>query len=570
MSLLALLKSIYPDDYRRVQQALADPLQTQRQSTQRQTDWYKQLQIYVTYPESFHQGDQAGFDQLTDKLDYIKDLGLNAIHILPFLASPQIDAGFDISDYYIIREDVGSNAAFDRFLEAAQQRNLAVFMDLVLNHISEEHRWFQQAVSGDRFYRNFFEHSLEKPAFIKRYSDHRGEWAQYQTDRGPVDIRIIFPEQCGEIPHWRLAKDNYWYYHTFYPQQLDVDWNNYHVFVTYAKILMYWAKKGLHFRLDAIPFVGKQVQFGQTETTQRTHMIVQALHQIVKTVAPDCAFLVEANQPIEKTKAYFGVEETQYRPEVREAELAYNFPLMNSLWNALITGECQSIIDVINQTESVPNWGGWVTFLRNHDELSLEYAPVEAKQHIYQGLIQRGLPFRNKHDVAGRTASLLGADPDRIVLAHFLLGSMPGSPAIIYGDEIGKLNDYEFMKAQTNYKRDWLNDPSIKDDTRDINRGWLDESQIHQPEAKNLYIRIQEIFEARLKHIHNFISPPKVSYDENLLKVEYKNLHALINLTSGKISIPHQAESVILQVGQVNLSEQRLTLEPESGIWLNI
>lgn len=570
LAFLDLIKSIYPHDYSQVQKALAESLNNQRLTSNLPDDWYKKLHLYVTYPDSFHEHGQAGLTQLTERLDYIKELGCNAVHVLPFLSSPMIDAGFDISDYYIIRDDVGSNKEFDKLLAEAKKRGIVIFMDLVLNHVSEEHRWFQQAVSGDRFYRQFFEHSWKQPQLIERYSNQGGEWARYASDNGPIDIRIIFPEQCGQIPHWRQAEDGYWYYHTFYPQQPDINWHNYHVFIAYAKTMIYWAKKGVSFRLDAIPFVGKDIQAGQIETSQRTHQIVQALHQLVKLVAPDSTFLVEANQPIDKMTSYYGQEATQYRPEIKEAELAYNFPLMNMLWDALMTNHTDRLFKCIQATLDVPEWAGWVTFLRNHDELSLEYAPTEIKYEIYSALKDKGLSFRGKHDIAGRTASFLDNDTNQMIFAHTVLASLPGSPAIIFGDEIGKLNDYEFMKRQTEYKQQRLEDAQVKDDTRDINRGYLDAAQINQPSSRNLYRHISQIFKSRLKYIEYFATAQVRLSNKDYLRIDYplakKCLSVYLNFCNRAIEIPIKDRTLVL--GDTSLLvRDHYNLETRSACW---
>jgi len=164
-------------------------------------------------------------------------------------------------------------------------------------------------------------------------------------------FRVIFSDQAGDIPHWIKGGDNYWYYHTFYPHQIDLEWNNSEVFIEFGKVLKYWAKKGLNFRLDAIPFVGKDVHRRHNRSTENTHLIVQALHQVMKRTSPESVFLVESCQPLEITKKYFGT------PESVESELAYNFHLMSALWSTLITGDSSHIAIGLNETKGLAQLG---------------------------------------------------------------------------------------------------------------------------------------------------------------------------------------------------------------------
>lgn len=567
--ILSLIQDIYPQDYHRIQQALSNTINQKRRLQTKVPDWYKKLQFYVVYPDAFHQGWKAGLDELREKLPYIKKLGLNAIHVLPFLSSPQIDAGFDVNEYYLVRENLGGNLAFDRFISDCEEQGIAVFMDLVLNHISYQHRWFLQAVSGDRFYRKFFYTSWEKPNLIERYSNSAGEWAAYDTDAGRLDMRIIFPEQAGEVPHWYQAEDGYWYYHTFYPQQLDVNWNNYHVFVAYTKVIAFWAKKGLNFRLDAVPFVGKEIKPGLIETSPRTHQIVTAVNLLTNTISPDSVFLVEANQPTEQMIEYFGKEAKGESNALVEAHMAYNFPLMNQMWGGLISQQTSGLVASLKQTGQIPQWGTWVNFLRNHDELSLEFAGKELHQIIYDQIIDRGLPFRGDHDIAGRTMSLLGDDENQFLLAYFLLASMPGCPAIIYGDELGKTNDFEFMKQQTEYKRSWFHLDQIQDDTRDINRGFLDDEQINKPESQVIYTKLAQIFNLRQKWIAGKKPSRVKTLGESVLEIKYKDLTAVLNLGLDSVKYPTKAPKIIFKHGSIKKTAAGITLGPQSGLWVS-
>ena len=567
-----LLEELYPEHSNQVIDAVENTFDDEAVFTKKKEDWYKQLQLYVTYPDAFWEGNVADFSTLQKNLSYIKNLGCNAVHVLPFLASPQVDLGFDISDFYLVREDLGGNTAFDDFLSEARKLDLAVFMDIVLNHVSQEHRWFLQAQSGDSFYRDFFVTSRKKPELVKKFTDDKAVWARYRYGGKEHDARIIFPEQAGELPHWRQGDDSLWYYHTFYPHQLDLDWTNYHVFVAMAKVLVYWAKKGVHFRLDAIPFVGKNVRKGEIESTDETHMVVQAMHEVVKYVSGDGVFLVEANQPVDDLVRYFGSESKV------ESELAYDFPLMNALWVALLKQNVDVLWSCLEDDYVTPRHAGWVTFLRNHDELSLENASKEDRELIVGLLSSRGELFREGFGVSGRTMSLLDNNSQHLLLAYMLLLSLPGNPAIIYGDELGKTNEHSFMEQQTRWKRERFGDNSIADDTRDINRGSIVKGkETNSDVAKNIYSQISGLFTTRLKYIDYFMGlPERIRVGKkSVFAVEYgskaKRLVGLVNLSEQKVDLDLEfSGKVLFQVGQYKLKDQKCILEGLSGVWLEI
>ncbi len=569
-SLKALLEELYPENYHDVVMALRHCWREKKPEAEKTSDWYKKIHLYVTYPDTFHLGDEADLGSLTKKLEYIKNLGCNAVHVLPFLASPMVDGGFDVSDSYLVRESLGGNVWLEKLLNQAKKNDISVFMDMILNHISEEHRWFRQAISGDSFYRNFFVNSLDEPDFVKTFVDEHGVWAKYKVEGKELDIRVIFPGQCGDIPHWRQADDGYWYYHTFYPQQLDLNWDNYHVFVAYAKVMAYWAKLGVSFRLDAIPFVGKDLKKGITESSPKTHLIAQALHKVIKKVNPDCVFLVEANQPIKGLVKYFGETEV-------ESELAYGFGLMNGLWLALLSGKVESLWEAVDQMSMGPEWSGWITFLRNHDELSLEYVEVEDRKEMLEYLRGTGDEFREGFGYSGRSVNFLKEDLRRLVMAYFLLASMPGSPAIIYGDELGKGNDFEFMKLQTLYKRDHLGDDSIEDDTRDINRGWIGEGEILSERGHFVYVEMSKMYKRRLELPEIALGELKrVDSDtEGLLVGKYElekgELMVLINLTNEeKVYQVEGVDRLEFEINYAKLESGKLVLPEYAGAWVRV
>lgn len=565
-----LLEELYPDQSNQVIEAVENCFHEEgpiRSSLD--PEWYKKLQVYVTYPDAFWSEGRSDFSVLSKQIPYIKQLGCNCVHVLPFLSSPMVDFGFDMSDYYLVREELGGNVAFGEFLERAGQEEMAVIMDMVLNHVSMEHRWFLQAQSGDAFYRDFFVNTRKQPILTDRFVDEHGVWAAYQINGREMKARIIFPEQAGELPHWRQGDDGFWYYHTFYPHQLDVDWNNYHVFVAYAKILVFWAKKGLSFRLDAIPFVGKDIKRGQVESTDRTHLIVQAMNQVVKRVNEGSVFLVEANQPTEVMKEYFGSD------QLIESELAYNFPLMNAAWVSILTYDNEPLWRCLDSEVEVPGFASWVTFLRNHDELTLEFADPKERELIVDKLSTRGMMFREGFGVSGRTASFLREKLDRQVMAYLLLASLPGNPAIIYGDELARLNDIEFMHHQTTWKRQRFGDSEIADDTRDINRGSIHpQKDMKREGAKYVYEGLSQIYSTRLEVAEFFgkkgwrVERVPANVFGAVYEFEGKQLVVLVNFAEEEVKVNvGEVGQEVLNVGGARVEEGQVVLPKFGGRW---
>ncbi|MBN2100462.1 hypothetical protein JW710_01010 [Candidatus Dojkabacteria bacterium] len=564
-----IVKRLYPEAYSKIYDFIDSELQNSSIKNDNK-EWYKEMNLYVVYPDSFCDDNKCDLSTLEGKIPYLKDLGFNAIHVLPFLKSPMIDMGFDVSNYLSVRYEIGGNEAFDKLIETAQRNNINIFADIILNHVSYRHDWFQKAVSGDLKYRDYFAWSKTRPEFIKKFKDEDGVWARYLIDNEERDIYVIFPEQCGEIPHWYKAEDGNWYYHTFYPHQIDTNWSNADVFLEYAKILMYWARKGVSFRLDAIPFIGKDIKNGLLKDDNRTHLIVTALNIIVKTVNEHSIFLAEACVPSQDLKKYFETD------GIVESECCYNFDLSVALWIALLTGETSKIWEVLNKhLEDIPDFACWVNFLRNHDEVSLEEVEPEIRKELYEKMAKGGLGFRDGFGVSGRTASFLDGNPAKIVCAYFLLDSLPGVPAVIYGDEIGKENDFDYMKLMTQKKIETSGDKNIKDDTRDINRGQIKNSELMQPHSQKIYSDFCKVFNARNECIDFFnVKPEKIETKKGVFsciyKVENKELVVLVNLNDYPLELEvnnglHLKASIngaTYQKGVVQLSQY-------GGIWLS-
>lgn len=563
-----LLKKIYGTEAAKILRKLKIPEVSNLQK-QKYNGWYKSMNLYVVYPDTFQINGKKNISTLCKKIPYLKKLGITAIHILPILESPMIDMGFDISDFKAIRKQIGGESAFRELLLEAKENDLEIFIDLVMNHISDQHEWFQKALSGDQKYRNYFLHTKKKPHLVRTFQDKRAIWAEYKINGYTRKIRIIFPDFAGEIPHWTKQKDGYWYYHTFYPNQIDLNWSNPDVFSEFAEIIQYWASKGLNFRLDALPFVGKDLEKGHVESAPRLHSIIRALNMLTKKYSPSSVFLVETCQPYRTAKKYFGKGNTA------QAELAYNFRLMSTLWRTILTRNVNPLWSTINKTyREIPDWAAWVNFLRNHDELTLEYIPQNDRQLIFKHLSNRGIPFRGSFGVAGRTSSFLYELPATIHYAYLLLASLPGSIAIVFGDELGKTNDYEFMQLQTKYRNTEHSNKKVQHDHRDINRGFISEEDYANPHAKNVFRGIAKLLQTRKKYSNFFATHPErvINLNRYIFDAHYRHngqtLKALVN-TSHKHSFTlEESGETILTVNNAVQLKNMTELPPHSGIWI--
>jgi maltose alpha-D-glucosyltransferase/alpha-amylase len=562
-----LLQRVYPEKVSFIIDELKPLLN--KSSNHQQKMERDSFNLYVTYADSFQKQEEGGFPTLIDQVGNIRELGFNAIHVLPFLNSPMIDYGFDVSDYYQVRSDLGGENAFDKFVDTAHANGMRIFMDLVLNHVSDQHDWFLRATSGDQYYRDFFITTNKKPVDSKQFKDETGVWSQHEFNGNLVKVRQFFPEQTKEIPNWVEGVDGYWYYHSFYPHQLDLNWDNENLYIEMAKVLIYWANKGLSFRLDAIPFLGKDFDIGQMEGTDKTHNIVKSLHEVMKLTDENGVFLVEAFQGREETIEYFGQQE-----EI-ESELAYDFELMAALWSSLVLAECSFVWEAIEKFNHLPKWATMITFLRNHDDLTLEFMSADLRDALYPKLVENGLPFRNGLCVSGRTYSLLNESAERLLLGYLFLVSLPGNPSLIFGDEYAQTNDLEFMHETLKRKVALIGDSDLELDTRDINRSPIVLEEVQEQDKKEVFAKMSDIFNARLGY--NWISkcyPQRIDVGEAAVfaaKYQYEDkiLIVVLNLCAEEVVLQWQGkDSEVLSINGAAIMDGNLTMPAYSGIWL--
>jgi maltose alpha-D-glucosyltransferase/alpha-amylase len=374
--------------------------------------WYKDAIIYELHVKTFQDstGDGMGdFRGLIERLDYLHELGVTAIWLLPFYPSPMRDDGYDIADYYDVNPKYGSLADFQAFLAAAHERGLRVITELVINHTSDQNPWFQKS-------RRAAPGSPERELYVWSDSPER-----YQ------DARIIFKD--FETSNWSwdpVAKAYYW--HRFYSHQPDLNFDNPAVHETVQKVLDFWLGMGVDgLRLDAIPYLYER-EGTNCENLPETHVYLKKLRAHMNAKFPGRMLLAEANQWPEDAVKYFG--------DGDESHMNFHFPLMPRMFMALQMEDRFPIIDILDQTPAIPESCQWAMFLRNHDELTLEMVTDEERDYMWR-VYANDPTARINLGIRRRLAPLLANSRRKIELLNILLFSMPGTPVLYYGDEIG-------------------------------------------------------------------------------------------------------------------------------------
>ncbi len=374
--------------------------------------WYKDAIIYQTHVRAFYDsnGDGSGdFSGLAQKLDYLQDLGVTAIWLLPFYPSPLKDDGYDIADYTDVHPSYGALRDFRLFLREAHKRDLRVITELVVNHTSDQHAWFQRARRarpGTRA-RDFYVWS-DSP---DRYSE----------------ARIIFKDFEHSNWTWDAVAGAY-YWHRFYSHQPDLNFDSAAVRSAILGVLDFWLELGVDgLRLDAVPYLYER-DGTNCENLPETHEFLKQLRAHVDANYEDRMLLAEANQWPEDAVAYFG--------DGDECHMAFHFPVMPRLFMAVHMEDRFPIVDILEQTPATPEGGQWALFLRNHDELTLEMVTDEDRDYMYR-VYAHDPRARINLGIRRRLAPLLGNNRRKIELMNSLLFSLPGTPVVYYGDELG-------------------------------------------------------------------------------------------------------------------------------------
>jgi len=374
--------------------------------------WYKDAVIYELHVKAFCDSNADGigdFRGLTAKLDYLQDLGVNTIWLLPFYPSPMKDDGYDIADYHNVHPDYGTRKDFRELIREAHRRGLRVITELVINHTSDQHPWFQAArrAPPDSPKRDFY------------------VWSD--SDKKFPETRIIFTDT--EKSNWTWdeeAKAYYW--HRFFSHQPDLNHNNPQVVKAVTRLMRFWLDLGVDgLRLDAIPYLC--VREGTTnENLPETHAVIRQMRAVIDKHYQQRLFLAEANQWPEDVRDYFG--------DGDECHMSYHFPLMPRMYMAIAQEDRHPITEIMAQTPDIPESCQWAIFLRNHDELTLEMVTSKERDYLWQ-MYAADPRARLNLGIRRRLAPLLDNDLEKIKLMNSLLLSMPGSPIIYYGDEIG-------------------------------------------------------------------------------------------------------------------------------------
>ncbi len=449
--------------------------------------WYRDAIFYELHVKAYQDSTGNGvgdFRGLLGKLDYLKDLGVDCLWLLPMYPSPFRDDGYDISDYCAIHPSYGTLDDFREFLEAAHARGLRVITELVLNHTSDQHPWFQEARSS-------------------RDNPKRDWYVWSDTDDRYPSVRIIFLDT--EMSNWAwdpVSKAYYW--HRFFSHQPDLNFDNPAVREEIWKVMKFWLDVGVDgFRVDAVPYLIER-EGTSCENLPETHEVLKFLRARLDEHYPGRMLLAEANMWPEDVRPYFG--------EGDEFHMAFHFPIMPRMFMALRLEDRKPLVEIIERTPEIPDGCQWGLFLRNHDELTLEMVTDAERDYMYDSYASDPVARINL-GIRRRLAPLLDNDRRRIELMHALLMSLPGSPILYYGDEIGMgdniyLGDRNGVRTPMQWSGSWNGGFSAADPER-------------------LY--------------HPPISNPLYGYQAVNVESQRRNEHSLLNWTRRLIQVRRSA-----------------------------
>ncbi len=382
--------------------------------------WYKDAIFYEINPRTFYDssgdgvGDLKGIEQ---KLEYIASLGVNCIWLLPIFPSPLKDGGYDIQDYYGIHDDLGSLDDLQNLVTSAHRHGMHIILDLVVNHTSDQCEWFQKAIAD-------------------KGSPYRDYYVWSDTDEKYQEARIIFID--SEDSNWTWSEEaGQYYWHRFYSSQPDLNYDNPAVRDEMKNIMRFWLDMGIDgFRADAVPYLIER-EGTNCENLPETHAYLKEMRQLMDEEYPGKILLAEANQWPDDLIPYFS--------DGDEFHMAFHFPLMPRIYKSIAKGSRKSLVETLKNTPIIPDSCQWCTFLRNHDELTLEMVTESDRQFLWEAYAPEPR-MRLNLGVRRRLAPLMGGNKQKVELLYTLLFSLPGAPIIYYGDEIGMGDDI------------WLND----------------------------------------------------------------------------------------------------------------
>lgn len=495
--------------------------------------WYKRAVFYQIYLRAFADGNGDGngdFQGLKSHLDYFRELGVDCLWLMPIYPSPLCDDGYDIADYYGIHPDYGTLEDFKDFLNEAHRRGLRVILDLVLNHTSNQHPWFQSARAS-------------------RSSPYRDFYVWSDTDQKYSQARIIFLDVEKSNWTWdEVAGQFYW--HRFYACQPDLNYENPAVQAEMMKVMKFWLDLGVDgFRADAVPYLFES-EGTNCENLPETHAYLKEIRRFLDRHYPGRILLAEANQWPKDVRQYFG--------EGDEFHMAFHFPLMPRLYMALAQADTSPIREILAQTPPIPDNCQWCTFLRNHDELTLEMVTPEERDFMWR--IYAPEPrMRLNLGIRRRLASLMEGDRRRIELLFSLLFTIAGSPIIYYGDEIG-MGDNIWLKD-----RDGVRTPMQWTDDRNAGFSTAAPEQLYAPLIDD------ERFGYRLVNVAAQRRDPNSLWHQIRKMIAVRKAEAALNgaesefLNSGNRSVLAQVrcwqEQTLLLLHNLAAAEQRVELQ---------
>ena len=413
------------------------------------SDWYKDAIIYQVYVRGFQDSIKDGNGDLRgliDRLDYLDDLGVNCLWLMPIYESPLRDDGYDVSDFRKIHPSIGTVADFEALTDAAHSRGIRIIADLVISHTSDQHAWFQEARRNPQ-------------------SPYRDYYVWSDTDDKYRQARIIFTDTESSNWTWDpIARQYYW--HRFFSHQPDLNYDNPAVRQEMLDIMAFWLERGIDgFRIDAVPYLIER-EGTNCENLPETHQFCKEMRNLIDTRYPGAMLLAEANQWPSELVSYFGAGD--------QFHMAFNFPLMPRIFLAIRREENRPIIEIIESLPQIPTSCQWALFLRNHDELTLEMVTDAERDYMYNEYAREPRMRLNK-GIRRRLAPLMDNDRRQIELLHSLLFSLPGSPILYYGDEIG-MGDNIYLGD-----RNGVRTPMQWSGDRNAGFSRADPSQLYQP-----------------------------------------------------------------------------------------
>jgi maltose alpha-D-glucosyltransferase/alpha-amylase len=476
------------DNYEKLDKMLKMLQDKKNKNTYKQKDknWLNKGIIYSVYVDHF----ARDINGMKEKIPYLKKLGVKTIWLLPILESPMQDQGFDISDYYKVRSDLGTNEEFYELINLIHDNGMKIIFDVAINHTSVEHEYFRKSRSSkNNPYRNWYIWNKDN----KKYNSTRILF------KGMMNSNWEYDDKTGE-----------YYFHRFYEIQPDLNYKNPDVLIEMINVLSFWKIKGIDgFRMDAAPFLWKE-EGTNSENLGKTHLILKIFRESLDYIEEGTALIAEANQPPKDVVEYFGKGD--------ECHAAYHFPLMPKVFLSIAESNPEYIIQALSEknTPKIPENCQWLVFLRCHDELTLEFVTEEERKKMLKNYLHdKRWIFREGEGISGRLINLFQKDIRKILLAYSTMFSIRGTFINYFGDEIGMENNNDYFKR--------MKDITGYSDSRYFNRGPFDWELLNEikndekKDNKKLFEKISEMIEIKNKNEELFNQETQLIIENNVL-----------------------------------------------------